>query len=256
MTRLKTKSKEELIKDTRASAISFLEDCDHLIRITKKTETSPVDLRHASAILRRWIVEGTLQRVTSPRLGKLNVLAIDNNPVYREARKGKIATFVSGGAQIHGISIAAILINNGTTPSDLDNYHPDTLEGFSLETFAKQKVIYINETWITRREVIKFVANVAEGVHSGRPKEVSDTLLSELNSTLAVKLIENEQGVMMPQISHSVGQTTDERSLLDYEPTKVNGTLIELLATIHFLVSSPDVSQLRANVMSELNVCR
>ena len=72
------KKQATLLEETRESAIAVLEDIRHLGSVVAKAETQAVDLRHASAILRRLLVEGTLRRVANPRIGKIELSAIDN----------------------------------------------------------------------------------------------------------------------------------------------------------------------------------
>lgn len=236
--------KAEKILETKEDAIALVEDYDHLLQIVDETETKPTDLRHASAILRRWLVEKQLVRVASPRVGRVHLEAIDNNPVYRVERKGVIHSFVSGGASVHGVYIAAGMKNVGSQAISIPDYHPETLITVNVETFLKQRGIYTEATWVTRLQVIKFVANVAHGVHGGKVKEDWEGLLERFRLAISVTLETRTDGKMMPTIGWSEGTPGQGRFPEKYDPRKVNGVLLELLATIWFLVKSRDVKEL------------
>lgn len=245
-------AQRNLIAETREDAIAFLEDFEHLTDITQKSETRPIDLRHSSAVLRRWLVEGMLQRVGSPRVGRIHISAIDNNPIYRVARSGRVHCFISGGASVHGVFIASGMVNKDNRPLDVEGYHPDSLTPFKLETFRKQKVIFADGEWITRDQVIKFVANVDRGVHAGKVKERWEQILANFRYQVSVSLVDHENGQKIPSIVWGVGKPAVEATPREYDPSKVNGTLLELLATAHFLISSSSVLDLADAVRSEL----
>lgn len=239
----KIKFNDELIADTRESAIAFVEDYWHLKGILETQNTSPVDLRISSSILRRWLVEGLLARVARPRLKPLEIRAIDNNPVYRLARTGRIHSFVSAGTLIHGIYIAAGMTTLHGEPVELEGYHPENLIDVDLDTFQKQKVIFTKGEWITRHQVIKFVANVGHGVHGGSAKESYEKLLADFRNQVAVSIVV-ENGAEITNISWSLGGVVAGKSLTIYDPNSVSGVLLELLATISFLTSSPKIIEL------------
>jgi hypothetical protein len=245
------------LAETRDQAIAFLEDIRTLTKLVERAETLPADLRQNSVILRRWIVEGNgaaLQSVAAPRIGRVNIQAIDNNPVYRAERRGGLNSFVSGGCTIHGTLVAAAMMTEGPSPLNLDDYHPDKREQFSLTTFSKQKVIYSKGRWITRQEIIKFVANVDFGVHAGQAVADWELILADFKMNLCIdmrKVSDEDRPPGMPknvkeipEISWNVVQLTDSSEALLYRPSRVNGILIELLATMCFLVNSPDVQRL------------
>lgn len=239
-----TKNCNTLISETRNDAISFFEDFLHLKSLISNIETRPVNLRHASVILRRLLVENLLQKISNPRLGRIELLTIDNNPIYTETRRETLISFVSGGAAVHGIFIAAGMVNKGSKALFIKDYHPDRRIGLSLESFKKQRVIYTNGEWITREQIIKFVANVDHGVHAGKIKEKWEELLSRFRHELSINLKASGEGENLPTLSWRFGEMAENVSFVRYDPAKINGVLIEILATIHFIISSPDILQL------------
>ena len=246
------KSLDDVIKETREAAIAIHEDFTILKNVCDQVETRPVDLRHASAILRRWLVENQLGRVASPRVGRLQLMAIDNNPVYRAERKGGIVAFVTGGASVHGVYLTAGTMTRSGSPVDFVDYHPHTLIALTLDTFLKQRVIYSNGEWFTRRQVIKYIANADHGVHGHGAREDWEQRLSEFKQEVSVSLVEGPDGQPMPSVGWRVGSPAGDMSPTDYDPSRINGVLLELLSTISFLVKSPNVLCLMEFIQAEI----
>lgn len=223
-----------LIDETRESAVAISEDFLVLRDVSEKSEMRAADLRLASSILRRWLVENQLKRVASPRVGRLKLSAINNKPIYREARRGTIELFVSGGAIIHGAYVAAGMLTRGPKPVEIQNYRPDVLEVFTLKTFLNQDVIYFKDCWFARQQVIKFVANAAHGVHGHGAREEWEKQLSDFRQEFSVSLADVPDGNKMPYIASQWGIPAGEAIRDQYDPRKVNGVLLEILSTIHF----------------------
>lgn len=241
-----------LVEQTREAAVALSEDFSVLRDIHEKAETRAVDLRHASAILRRWLVEDQLSRVGNPRVGRLHIMTIDNNPIYREARRGEIVSFVSGGAIIHGVYLACGMMNRGERSLELADYHPEKLETLRLETFLKQRVIYYQEDWFTRQQIIKYIANADHGVHGHGPREDWEKRLSQFRQEISVSLIDGPDGEPMPSVMWQSGSQAAEIIPAHYDPRKVNGVLLEILSTINFLVKSPEVVALIKCIQDEI----
>lgn len=246
------KSHTDLVNLTRTAAIAVFEDFTVLQNVCSQVETRPVDLRHASAILRRWLVENQIGRVASPRVGRLQLMAIDNNPVYRAERKGGIVAFVSGGAIVHGIYLAAATTSKGEKAVNFVNYHPDARIGLTLETFLKQRVIYSDGEWFTRQQVIKFVANADHGVHGHGARQDWEQHLSKFRQEVSISLEEGPDGQPIPTVGWSMGRPAGEMSPANYVPSRINGVLLELLSTITFLVNSPEIIQLIDLIRQEI----
>lgn len=243
--------RKELIEQTREEALLFVEDLEHLKSVSEKTKTSPVDLRHASAILRRWLVEDLLKRIAGPRIGKLLVISVNNNPIYQSMRKKPANIFVSGGASVHGIQLAAVVRQEGNVTFDFRDYSPDKTIELNIDSFKKQKVIFSDGEWITRHQVIKFVANVGSGVHAGKINETWEKILGDFRGQISIRLEQIEGGENQPTITWAVGAPGAKITPGKYDPTMINGVLLEIISTVHFLINSPDMERLKEAVVSE-----
>lgn len=237
---------------TREAAIAVSEDFYVLHDTFTKSETRAANLRNTSAILRRWLVENQLARVASPRVGRIHVEANNNDPIYRECHAGRILSFVSGGAEIHGSSFTGLMMPNDSNRPVLNDYHPEKLERFKLSAFSKQKVLYSNEQWFSRQQIIKFIANADHGVHGHGAREEWEKRLAEFRDELLFALDVDSEGNLMPSIIRKDGKYKGDKSLLKYSPTTVNGLLFELLSTVHFLVKSSDVINLMEVIKLEI----
>lgn len=153
---------------------------------------------------------------------------------------------------IHGVYLACGMMNKGGKPLGLADYHPDKLETLRLETFLKQRVIYYQEEWFTRQQVVKFVANADHGVHGHGPREDWEKRLSHFRQEISVSLIDCPDGEPMPSVVWQTGTHAAEVSLGQYDPKKVNGVLLEILSTINFLVKSPEVVALMKYIQEEI----
>jgi len=56
----------------------------------------------------------------------------------------------------------------------------------------------------------------------------------------------------MPSIVWQDGIRAGDENLERYSPTKVNGILLEMLSTIHFLIKSPEVVGLMKVIETEI----
>lgn len=249
---MKTKASRDLLGETREAAIAIFEDFSILRDISTRLETRPVHLRHASAVLRRWLVENQIARVAAPRVGRLKILAIDNNPVYRFERSHGIVAFVTGGAQVHGVYLAGAMMSEGRQSSDITGYHPDILIPFGIETFLKQRVIYSQGEWFTRLQVVKFVANADNGVHGHGAREDWEKKLSGFRQEVSVNLVSGPTGELTPSVNWRSGDSLSVANYTKYDPSLINALLLEVVSAISFLVKSPDLVDLIDVIKVEL----
>ena len=98
------------------------------------------------------------------------------------------------------------------------------------------------------------MANVAAGVHAGKDKDDNDRRMTTFRHAMQVdvkkasELQSAPKGVdadtEIPTIGIALGDAVTDEAHLIYSDTQINGLLLEILATIHFLVKSPDLIKL------------
>jgi hypothetical protein len=170
-------TRQQLLAATRTAAQAFAEDLTYFRDLLlNHMDITAAEIRRLSGEMRRILIDngGDLEKIASPRVGRIRLHEPDNQLYYVEDRKQPCAFFLSGGCAVLGVFFRAVTLNEVTpglvkTPSmrqDADRTCEVRQDGF-----LSQKVICLNGQWATRRNVIKYVANVAHGVHTGSPTE-------------------------------------------------------------------------------------
>ena len=176
--------RSRLILATKEAAAAFVEDMAHIRETLAKQDQLPGQLRHLSAILRRLLVDNDLRSIAPPRIGSLSLLAPDNNPIYHAARKQRLSIFASGGVTVFNCEFRALVGGVGQDFILDPSIDRKALVAVSQDGFLSQKVLALNDEWATRRQIIKYVANKASGVHSTTSQDTDDILLSRIRAYL------------------------------------------------------------------------
>jgi hypothetical protein len=122
-----------------------------------------------------------------------------------------------------------------------------------LGDFMSQRLISLAGTWATRLDVLKFVANVASGVHSGKPTTPVEQMLDKCRDMGWVRLGCEPPYVMkdFPMVTFitpsgplSVAAQDDRRRSLDF-------VHLQLMSTARFLTISPNIERLEAAIRIE-----
>jgi hypothetical protein len=200
--------KREMVLATRESAWNMIDDLKHMRAVIAKPVPTRSDIRHVSNLVRRLLIDkdGDLRRIAPPRLSKqLEFLAPDVRRAMKERERTPVFLDSVGVSGIFGTTLARIVIplRNFPYPPDLPQLpwrFNSQARGFSFEvtgwrgegedaprtiilkqdSFLSQGVLYFDGKWIKRRDIIKYVANVAGGVHSDQPTEISEKLLHKI----------------------------------------------------------------------------
>ncbi|MEX1181566.1 MAG: hypothetical protein WEB63_12265, partial [Cucumibacter sp.] len=197
---LTDEQRKAMLEQTRGAAHAFVEDMDHIREVIAEEGASIGDIRRLSVVLRRLIVERDIAAVAAPRMGRIMLRAPDNNPVYVHARKHPPIFFASGRARVFGWSSSLYAIEHrGPLPTTSALTTMAWPEGFDLnktvdlrlDGFITQNVICLRGTWISRKSVIKYVAHIASGAHSGTPKEADELVLAQISRSTYVRLKED-----------------------------------------------------------------
>ena len=117
------------------------------------------------------------------------------------------------------------------------------------DNFLSQKVVCLDGNWASRRDVIKYVANVAHGVHAGKEESDEDKLVGRVRSCAKLS---DENGNIVFDIDVNAVQGTPRP--FSYDPRAIDPILLELLAAAHYMVTSPDVLRPEAILAQELGL--
>lgn len=258
---MKPEHRATLIASTQGAAAAFVEDMAHLREVVARTDPLRDELRRMSGILRRLLIDGDLALVAAPRIGKILLRAPQNNPAYRIPQR--IHFFQSGGYTAYGIYLRGFMMGFGDGPAFAGTKAQRWTEEdiyLRIDNFLSQRVFCLDGLWLSRREVIKYVANFGSGVHSTGPETEAEKALDRIHHFL-LNFIDTES----PEAKEAPGGMIVRRQQMDFDnlfdpkaipPTpllrSVSNVLLELLAAAHFLVTSPSVIDLEKVVLAEL----
>lgn len=231
---------------TREAAVALVDDLSFFREVLAKNEPTAGDLRRLSAQLRRILVDGTLEKVAGPRVGKVQLLAPVTDEIVKLNREEPYAYVGVGNVIMFGIQIAFVMLERSVRPRAIPNFHPDARQELNLENFMRQGVIVFEGTWLSRREILRYMANVAEGIHSGEPKDDRERLIRRARHVSRMSL---EGG--MPVISMNISPTTEINLPPLLSKTNIDGALVELWAAADLLTKSPDILALEIYIEAD-----
>jgi hypothetical protein len=242
----------KMIADTKSAAVAFVEDMRYIQRVLSAKEVDAGEIRRASAVLRRLLIDDDLKTLAAPRMGRIMLTIPDNNYYYKLARDYPYDFFGTGaagesifGANMHQYSLR---LRGSKTPKQ--EFAPTGLTEVvqRLDTFVTQRVICLRGEWVSRGDVIKYAANIASGVHSGSPKDAKEKLIAQARGCVTVTM--TDKGPHAQANFDAVLKHTP----LTYSPKAIDPVLLELLATARYLARSEDVKKLEEIICQELGI--
>jgi hypothetical protein len=258
---LSTEERTQLIKETREAAAAFIEDMPHLREVLNRVDPDRGELRRSSSVLRRLLIDkgGDLRDIAAPRIGRFTILSPDIGPIHKSARKSPLEFFQSAGVKAFGVQFATGILEKASKPRDLPGYSPDATVALPMDNFLSQQVLCLKGEWVTRRDTIKYMANIGSGVHSGQPKEAVHRLLNRIRHAAIYKTIVLGPDSMAPGekaagLAINMDALSNSELPFSYDPQKIDPVLIELLAAAHHLAISPDIMKLEGAVREELGM--
>jgi hypothetical protein len=147
---LSSDEKNTLRKSTLEAAVVLTDDLDHIRNILAQLEPTAGDIRRLTAQLRRILVERDLALVAAPRVGRIFLQAPDVKPIVTSSRANPVPFYSAGGADVFGISIASVLIENSNRPRTIPNYDPAARVSLKVDNFLTQNVVCFHGEWISR----------------------------------------------------------------------------------------------------------
>jgi hypothetical protein len=259
MAALTQEHRERLLLGTKRAAATLLPDLEHVERIVSGPFPSRDEIRWLSPFLRRILVDGILQSVVAPRLSRFTLRAPDNDSTYSVIETVPYLLFVSGGGGTNSPSFPMAIpddglpsfrieiLDDGQNMRKFTIHDPKRFIDLKIDRFLSQRVLYFHGGWISRRDVIKYIANVDGGVHAGEPKEPADFLLDRI--TQSVLFMRTADGY---QINTNAEALLPASAAFRYNPNAVGVAYLELFAAAYFLSISPKVHRLVGLLKAEL----
>jgi hypothetical protein len=248
---------------SREAANAFVEDMVEIRRVLANEGASTAEVRRLSNILRRLLVGRDLATIAAPRMGRVEILAPDTRPIYKYEKITPLRFCIIGGAKIFGWSgLIRVMAFDGVSHPDQippdqlhpKDFNPEARVALRVDNFLAQRVICFRGEWVSRRSIIKYVANVASGVHSTAPKSREDTILALIRALSHIRRDVAGGSVHIQIPDPQLGQVPQETDFKTIAPDSIDPVLIELLATARFFVESPDIVSLETGVKIELGI--
>lgn len=189
-------------------------------------EMSDGDIRRGSATLRRLVVEETYgiawRAVGFER--EPTVTAVDIHNLFDRNDSHKVALALAAGAHFRGIHIACLLVNAGSSPlaaPDPTVVTPDGCPGeriFNLSEFVKSPSGYVSGESFSRRDVIKYIANVKGGVHlNPKQRKQEEKLVARLGKIDKKMAVHTTDGLLVElvAIAQAIGRSDDAKKFIE-----------------------------------------
>lgn len=243
---------ERMLHDSRESAAALLEDLHYFRQVVANPDPSRGELRRLIGSVRRLLLDRELTIVASPRMGEFYLRAPNTLRLVSSWPMRAPGFFVTGGAPIFTMTMHNIIMCPVEIEKFIDNSLKDSFVVLKLDGFLAQKVLYLNGHWINRKQVIKYVAYVAHGLH---PKKatyeptIEDAVIGQIRRSAYFidKALSLQEGLFHPP-------DIDADPPFDYSPESVDVILWELLSIVHFIATSEDTARLETIIRAELNV--
>lgn len=153
----------------------FEEDLNALSRHLITSGPLPlVDVRViASAICRKWFLDKRLAELCR------NINVVPSFPAVDTSEHVKIINsdsdygyYTAAGIMIEGKYMNSVYLSRGVSPEEGTSSLPvPKLKEFRLGTFMDRSCCFYEGTWISNREILKYMANKAGGVHYDKKRE-------------------------------------------------------------------------------------
>jgi hypothetical protein len=144
------------------------------------------------------------------------------------------------------------MVVSGQAPEILSHFNPDQTVSLPMDNFLAQNVICLKGKWATRRDVIKYIANIGSGVHSGRDKEDVHHLLNRVRRACRYSAPGGASPDQLAGVHFNLEALGEGDIPFIYTEADIDPVLVELLASAHFLAISPDIINLETVVKQEL----
>jgi hypothetical protein len=237
--------KLEMRVATNEAAHALSDDIKHLRDVLSKDEISPGDIRRMSNQLRRILVESDLKKVAAPRIGRIVISAPQLKAFHQANEKTPFTLFSGGRLTFQQMYFEDILI----APRKIEIYSKNKYEkvDLTIDQFCAQRVVCFHGVWVTRQDIIKYIANTAHGVHSGDPaRDPAYKLIDNLKSHAGIVF---ENGVPVPEfnIDPAGAKPTHWR----FDKDRIDFAMIQLMSTAQYLISSEMIVELERIIDSE-----
>lgn len=220
--------------------ITILEDLDHLAELWNTSETKNSAIRNSVHILRRLLIYSDLQKSANSRKFKIIIDAPDVKPFLKATRYGLIEFFQCGGGNVLGVHIAGTVVHSKRSnrlERIMREHNPDQRVQLNLTSFLRQQVFSFKGEFVTRSDIIKYVANKAGSAHFDRKDR--DGTIERIRSAVDIR----RTGSGTPSFAFNINAFGTKPLDFTPDPRAIDPVFIEIAATAMFLVESQSVKE-------------
>lgn len=203
---------------------TVIEDLEYLSS-TWKNATSEAEIRRGSTILRRLLVEDVLGWLWRDAgfMKQPKVIGVDLEMNIEGIPASNIVICLAGGYKVGKIQMSGITVLNNSEvvpPKELPMLRSDGYPGerlFLLSEYLDSTAAVANGAKASRRDIIKYYANIKGGVHLGRKTKNSEKKLIARMSNIENKVnIHNKDSLMyeLQAIGNAVAESEDVHKLI------------------------------------------
>jgi len=176
-------------------------------------------------------------------------MACDLRKFHRANEEQAYKLLAADEFETHGIIFSAFTVESAPRRRPIRGQDLGEKTALRVAAFAQQKVLCVQGQWVTRAEIIKYVANVAHGVHSGQAREKSDFILQKVRSGLTIHTEPmGPNGELGAALNYNTESTSDGDVPIEFRPNVVDLALLFLISTAKLLTASPDIIALEKEI--------
>ena len=173
---LSDEAKEKMRIETHGAALVLADDLRHIRTVLRKKFPTAGDVRRLCAQLRRILLERQITAVAAPRVGRIR-FEVPYSPRFMESADRSDCVFATATIpKIFGVTHRGFI---GIASSPSSNLRDATMAEaiLRLDGFLADKVIWAEGQWVTRQDILKFVAYHDYGVHfTGKKEPIFDVI--------------------------------------------------------------------------------
>ena len=201
---------------------TVVEDLEYL-RDTWTGTIPDTEIRRGSAILRRLLVEDELGRAwrAAGNAQQPTIPAADLEAMLGHYPRRGVACALAGGALHGGIYAAGIIMVDGPKPPEPATRDVELLMNrpYTVPQYLESACAYVRGTPITRRDLVKYMANVKGGVHLGsnsHARQRAKELISRVRVLEGLVNHHSKDGLFFELLSmgQSIGKSPDCHHLI------------------------------------------
>lgn len=230
-----------------------LDNIRQLKRLLNSDDVTQADIRIYAGFIRYLLIDhgGGIARSAKKWGVKIEFICPDTKPLVRNASNGYVSFFSASYVVISGVGIGAFRIYDGPHKKTDDGYDLEKCVTLNLESMCKQIVMFGEGKFLTRADVLKYVANKAGGIHwdrtaSGPLPEDKMRAFEQIRKETRVSVKDGIPKILV------VSPGEPARDEFRYAPDELDLVYVEFYALAYLIFNADSVQLLAQTIESHL----